>query len=70
MKLTEPGEVSAAVKADENLKFQPHDQWRKQHPADHPLWCRLMVTGKLEPCDCDLTYPPQSDAAAAKEIIR
>jgi hypothetical protein len=40
-----------------------HVDWRKLHPTEHPLWCQYAVTGKLQPCDCDLAYPQsQSDA--------
>ena len=40
-----------------NFKSMSHAQWRKLHPAEHPLWCRIAVTGGLESCDCDLAYP-------------
>jgi hypothetical protein len=38
-------------------KWQSHADWRSEHPTEHPLWCRVAVTGGLETCDCDLAYP-------------
>jgi hypothetical protein len=40
---------------------QTHEQWRKEHPTEHPLWCQFAVTGKLQPCDCDLSSNPQGE---------
>ena len=35
--------------------IQTHAEWRAEHPTEHPLWCQYAVTGKLQPCDCDLS---------------
>jgi hypothetical protein len=46
-------------------RIMSHAEWRALHPTEHPLWCLHAMTGKLEPCDCDLAYPesmqPQSE---------
>jgi hypothetical protein len=55
---------SQADTARRGLDIQTHEEWRRDHPNEHPLWCQYTMTGKLQPCDCDLANSGGADDTA------